>query len=108
MAGFEAELETLKGLDVSIVAASVDDAEKAGEVAAELSFPVAYGVTRDEADQLGSWWEERRGIIQPSEFLLGAGHEIMTSTYSAGPIGRIDAADVVKIVQFYERQKADG
>ncbi len=108
MAGFEAELDSLKDLDVSVVAASVDDAEKAGEVAADLSFPVAYGVTRAEADQLGSWWEERRGIIQPSEFLLGADHGIMTSTYSAGPIGRTDAADVVKLVGFYERQKAGG
>ena len=68
----EENLQALKELDVTVIAASVDDAEKASEVAADLSFPMAHGVSREQADQLGSWWEERRGIIQPSEFLLGA------------------------------------
>jgi len=27
------------------------------------------------------------------------------SSYSDGPLGRIDAADVVKLVNFYESQK---
>ena len=105
MAGFEAELESLRGLDASVVAASVDDAEKAAEVAADLSFPVAHGVTRADAEVLGAWWEERRNIIQPSEFVLGTGGRILTSTYSSGPIGRIDAADVVKMINFLEAQK---
>ena len=101
----ENELETLKSLDVSVIAASVDDAEKAAEVAAELSFPVAYGVTRAQADSLGSWWEDRRNIIQPSEFLLNAEHKVLFSTYSSGPLGRMNPPDLVKLVQFMEKQK---
>jgi len=104
----ENELEALKSLDVSVVAASVDDADKAGEVAAELSFPVAYGMTRAQADSLDSWWEDRRGIIQPSEFLLNAGHNVIFSTYSSGPLGRMNPPDVVKLVQFLEKQKQSG
>ena len=34
------------------------------------SFPFAYGMTRADADRIGAWWEDRRGIVQPSEFIL--------------------------------------
>jgi len=75
-----------------VLAASTDPRDKAQEVAAGLPFPVAYGVTREQADALGAWWEERRGIIQPSEFVLDAQGKVRSSTYSSGPIGRIEVA----------------
>ncbi len=106
MAGFEKLRPELDALGVKVVAASVDPLERAREVAAELSFPVGYGVTREAAGRLGSWWEERRGIIQPSEFLVAADGRVRAATYSSGPIGRIDAADVVRLVNFYDRQAA--
>ncbi len=106
MAGFEKLKPELDALGVKIVAASVDPLDKAREVAADLSFAVAYGVTRAMADQLGAWWEERRGIIQPSEFLVAADGKLRSSTYSSGPIGRIDPGDVVKLVTFYDKQAA--
>ena len=106
MAGFEKHRAELEALGVKIVAASIDPIDKAKEVAAELSFPVGYGVTRAVADQLGSWWEERRGLIQPSEFLVGADGKVRSATYSTGPIGRVDAADVVRLVNFYDKQAA--
>jgi len=106
LAGFEKHRAELEALGVKIVAASIDPIDKAKEVAAELSFPVGYGVTRAVADQLGSWWEERRGLIQPSEFLVGADGKVRSATYSTGPIGRVDAADVVRLVNFYDKQAA--
>ena len=59
----------------------------------------------DIADRLGSWWEERRSIIQPSEFVVDAGGKVMASSYSDGPIGRMDAADVVRMIKFREAQQ---
>lgn len=106
MAGFEKIKPELDALGVKIVAASVDPIDKAKEVAAELSFPVGYGVTRAMADQLGAWWEERRSIIQPSEFLVAADGKVRASTYSSGPIGRVEPSDVVKLVNFYDKQAA--
>jgi peroxiredoxin len=106
LAGFQKHKAELDALGVKVVAASVDPLDKAKEVAAELSFPVAYGATRAIADQLGSWWEERRGIIQPSEFLVAADGKVRSATYSSAPIGRIDAADVVKLVAFYDKLAA--
>jgi peroxiredoxin len=105
LAGFEKNLAALRELGVGIVAASVDPIDKAKEIAADLSFPIGYGVTREIADQLGSWWEERRQIIQPSEFVLDADNNVLICSYSDGPLGRIEGEDVVKLVNFYESQK---
>lgn len=105
MGGFASSKAEFDKLNVKVVAASVDPLDKAQEVANELNFPVGYGVTRDIADQLGSWWEERRQIIQPSEFILNAENKVMASSYSDGPLGRIDAGDVVRLVNFYQSQK---
>jgi len=106
LVGYQKLKRELDALGVKVVAASVDPIDKAQEVAAELSYPVAYGVTRALAEQIGAWWEDRRGIIQPSEFLLAADGKVRSATYSSGPIGRMDAADVVKLVAFYDKLAA--
>ena len=92
-------------MNAKVLAVSVDAIDKAGEVAAEVGFPVAYGAARDTADKIGAFWEDRRGIIQPAEFVLGADNKVIVSSYSDGPLGRIDAADVVKLIKFYESRK---
>ena len=104
MVGFAERSAELKELGVSVVAASVDPIDKAKEVAEEINFPVGYGVTRDIANALGSWWEERRQIIQPSEFLLGAENKVMASSYSDGPIGRVSDDDIIRIVTFLSKK----
>ena len=104
MAGFEKLKAELDAVGARVVAASVDPIDKAREVAAEVSFPVGYGVTRAQAEQMDSWWEERRSIIQPSEFIMTGEGKIIASSYSDGPVGRIDAADVIKVINFREAQ----
>jgi len=49
------------------------------------SFLVAYAVTRIAADRICAWCEIRRGIIQPSEFVVAAG-------------------DLVTLINFYNKQ----
>jgi peroxiredoxin len=104
LAAFEKARPDLEALGIKVVAASVDPLDKSKEVAADLSFPVGYGVTRAMADRLGSWWEDRRSIIQPSEFIVDAAGKVRTSTYSSGPIGRMDPADVIRLINFYDKQ----
>jgi peroxiredoxin len=106
LAGFEKLRPELDALGIKVLAASADTLEKAREVAAELSFPVAYGVTREQADRIGAWWEERRAIIQPSEFVITGDGTVRSATYSSGPIGRLDPSDVVKFVNFHDKQAA--
>lgn len=105
MVGYEAQRDALANLNASVVAASIDTGENAARVASEVTFPVAEGVTREIADSLGSWWEDRRQIIQPSEFILDREGKVLTSTYSSGPVGRIAPEAAVGIIGFYAKQK---
>ena len=92
-------------MDAKVYAASVDDTDHASEIASSLSYPVGYGVTCEDANKIDAWWEDRRNIIQPSEFILGADGNVVASTYSSGPVGRILATDAVKIITMYESRK---
>ena len=102
MVGFNAVKGDLDALGAKVVAASVDPIDKAREVAREVSFPIGYGVTRNIADTLGAWWEDRRNIIQPSEFIVGTDNRVVISSYSDGPLGRMEGADVISLIRFYE------
>jgi len=77
----------------------VDSEEETAAVAADLGFPVAYGMTRETGDQIGAWWEERRNHIQPSEFLITKGGRVMSSTYSSSPVGRMDPQETLTLVE---------
>jgi peroxiredoxin len=106
LVGFANIKDQLDEKGVSVVAASVDPLDKAKEVSDEVNFPIGFGVTKSIADSVGAWWEERRQIIQPSEFLLNSENKVMISSYSDGPLGRFDAQDVIKLINFYEKQSS--
>ena len=107
MAAYEAAKAELEALDVSVYAASVDDEENATEVKGKgLSFPVAYGATKDVADTIGSWWsDDRGGYMQPAEFLLGRGGVVLGSVYASGPVGRMGADEAIRFIQFRENRR---
>ena len=100
MAGFERQREVLAELGVSIVAGCVDSEEKTTEVAAELGFPVAWGMTREMGDRFGAWWDEEREFVQPSEFFITGSGEVLASTYSSSPVGRMGPEDAVTLAKF--------
>lgn len=106
MAGFAQRKDDLQALDIAVFAASVDARDKALEVADEVGFAIGYGVTRAMGDALGSWWDTQRDFIQPSEFLLDHTGKVIASSYSAGPLGRFDAAEVVRMVRRREKLAA--
>lgn len=83
----------------------MDSEEDTARVAADLGFPVAYGVTREMADTIGAWWEERRNHIQPSEFLLKGSGRVMASTYSSSPVGRMDPEETLVLLRILASRK---
>ena len=83
----------------------MDDREQTAAVAADLSFPVAYGVTRADADAIGAWWEPRRDHIQPSEFWLTGDGRVMGSAYSNLPIGRMDPQETLTLLRFIAQRR---
>ena len=82
------------------MAASVDDEEKTAEVASGLPYPVAFGVKREQGNLMGSWWDEKRDFIQPSEFRLNHKGRWMHSTYSSSPVGRTDPAETLVLLNY--------
>ena len=103
MAGFAQQKAELDEQGIAVIAASVDSLEHASEVAATVNFPLAWGVDKDIADTIGAWWEERRQIIQPSAFVLNPEGSVVQSSYSSGPLARLEADDVVKLVGFLKK-----
>jgi peroxiredoxin len=98
----------LEALGAAIYAASVDSLEQAREVVSRgLTFPVAYGVTREESDLFGAWWDGERGFIQPSEFLLGRGGVVLGSMYASGPVGRMGADEVMRLITARECRRRE-
>ena len=57
-------------------------------------------MTRADGDSIGSWWDDRRDHIQPSEFVLNKQGMVMFSTYSNSPVGRMDPAETLTLLQF--------
>jgi peroxiredoxin len=95
--------------NVDILALSVDPLDKAKETVEKLhlTFPVAYGLEAPrDAEKIGAFWDERRKIIQPANFVLDSEKKVVDASYSIGPIGRIVAADALSHIQFFKRQKA--
>lgn len=82
------------------MAASHDVREKAEEVGKPLPFPVAHGVTREQGDSFGAWWDEKRDFIQPSEFILNHKGRVMHSTYSSSPVGRTDPQETLVLLGY--------
>lgn len=75
---------------------------------AGLTFAMAYGVTRDQADSFGAWWsEDRGGFIQPAEFLLGRGGVVLGSMYASGPVGRMGADEAIRQITSRERRRLE-
>lgn len=95
-------------MGLSIIAASVEPQEAVMQMAANagVNFPMAYGVTLDDAALLGSWWsDDRGGYIQPTEFLLGRGGTVLGAMYASGPVGRISPDEAAHFIEGRERRR---
>lgn len=90
---------------MQVIAISVDPEDKAQEVADTVSFPVAHSVSRETTDSIDSWWDDNRGFVQPSEFILNSDNKVVFASYSAGPAGRLDPEDAIKMIGYMESQK---
>ena len=107
MAAFAKAQPRLDDDGIRVVAASTDPVEKATETVKEqgLTFPVGYGLpVKDTAATLGAFYEEKRGFLQATGFVVKPDRTIAVSQFSSGPIGRLVWQDVFGLVQFYKKQ----
>jgi peroxiredoxin len=106
LAGLQEQKAALEALGAKIIAASVDDADKITEAAPNVTFPIATGVTEEQANAIGAWWGKHpRGmIIQPSEFIIKQDGTVVHSMYASGPVGRMNPPDIVLNLEFMAKQ----
>ena len=105
MGGYGEQYSELQKLNTSVIGVSTDNLENSTAIAKDLPFPIAYGAGKSEADTVGSWWEENRSLIQPSDFVLDHEGKIISATYSSGPVGRLEAPDAVGYIGFQESER---
>ena len=107
MAAFDRAQDKLREEGISVVAASTDPLEKAKETVSEhsLTLPVGYGLpVKETAAMLGAFYEERRGFLHATGFVIKPDKTIVVAQYSSGPIGRLVWQDILGLVQFYKKQ----
>jgi hypothetical protein len=70
-----------------------------------LGLPVGYGLPlKETAAALGAFYEEKRGVLQSTGFVVRPDRTIAVAQYSSGPIGRLVWQDVQGLVQHYKKQ----
>jgi peroxiredoxin len=107
LAAFEKARPKLEEESIRVIAASTDPLDKAGETVKEhaLGFPVGYALpVKETAATLGAFYEEKRGFLQATGFVVKPDRTIAVSQFSSGPIGRLVWQDVLGLVQFYKKQ----
>lgn len=109
MAAWEQRKAELQELGATVYAISVDTLEQSQEVAGlGLTFPIAYGATREDADLIDAWWDEGHGgHFQPAEFLLGRGGVVLGAMYASGPVGRMGVEEAIQLMTSRERRRSE-
>jgi hypothetical protein len=94
-----------------VIALSVDPLDKAKEMVERTgaTFPIGYGLkVPQDADKVGAYWEERRGIFHATNFTIDSNGKVLQACFATGPIGRISAADALSSIRGTKRRKAQG
>lgn len=111
MADYQTHIEEFKKDDAEVIALSVDPLDKAKEMVEKTGarFPIGYGLqVPEDAEKVGAYWEERRGIIHATNFIVDAHKKITQACFATGPIGRIVAADALSSIRGEKKRKAQG
>ena len=111
MADYQAQIVEFKKENVDVIALSVDPLDKAKEMVEKsgAAFPIGYGLkVPEDADKVGAYWEERRGIVHATGFIIDSDKKVMQACFATGPIGRIAAEDALRSIQGAKRRAVQG
>ncbi len=106
MADFQGRLNEFGERGIKIVAASVDNLEDAQKMIErhKLTFPVAYGINAKEfAAGTGAFFDDKKGFIHATGFIIRPEGIVRDVVYSTGPIGRLTAADTLRLVDYLKK-----
>ena len=72
-----------------------------------MTFPVAYGLdARAFAAQTGAFFDDVRGFIHATAFILRPDGKVDQAVYSTGPIGRFTAADALFMIDYRSKKSS--
>jgi len=108
LADFQSLIKEFEAEQISVIAGSVDLAEKASETVKKngITFPIVYGMNAEETSRItGAYYDKDRQYIHATGFLIRPDNTIETVCYSSGTIGRFGAQDLLNLVKFYKSKK---
>jgi peroxiredoxin len=88
---------------IKIIGASVDSLEDAQQMIDrhKLTFQMAYGMNaRDFAQRTGAFFDDGKGFLHATGFILRPDGKIANAVYSTGPLGRLTAADSLALIEY--------
>lgn len=109
MADFQQHLGEFQKRGVLLTGASVDTLEDAQKMVSEgkLEFPVGYGLDVEAiTTRYGAYFDERRGFLHATGFMLRPDDRIVNAVYSTGSIGRLTPADSLRIIDYYQSRES--
>lgn len=106
---FERAGDKLGGMDVKVVALSVDDETTTRELIAKHSLTFPVGHSADAAaigEATGAFVNADPVYLQSTGFVLSPAGDVIVSVYSSGAIGRLVPEDVVGLVNYLKSQQS--
>lgn len=90
-----------------MIGASTDNIEEAQIEQQGLTFPLAYGLNaREFAALTGAFFNEAKGFLHATDFIIRPNGVIEEAVYSTGPIGRFTAADILRLMDIRSQKAA--
>lgn len=106
---FQRAAEKLEGLDVKLVALSVDDETTTRELVAKhgLTFPVGHSADAAAIRKAtGAFVNPDPVYLQSTGFVLDPKGRVIVSVYSSGAIGRLVPEDVAGLVKYVNSRRS--
>jgi peroxiredoxin len=103
LADFQSRISDFDEKKIRVIAASADaleDARKSVE-RKNLTFPIAYGLdARAFAAMTGAFFDDVRGYLHATGFILRPDGKVDEAVYSTGNIGRFVSADALFMIDY--------
>jgi len=111
LSAFQRSLDNLAGLDISVVALSVDDEAATAALITRhgLRFPVGHSADAAAiAHATGAFINPGPPYLQSTGFMLDPGGRVIVSVYSSGAIGRLVPQDVAGLAGYLREHTQAG
>jgi peroxiredoxin len=109
LADFQGRINEFNEKGIKIIAVSVDNLENAQKIVerSKLTFPLAYGIdAKDFACMTGAFFDDKKGFLHATAFIIRPDGTLEDAVYSTGPIGRLMAADALMLIDYRMKSTA--